>query len=74
MAQEESKPSVTSSHLDYGEQDQNGVDLSLIRRNLRLTPRERLRRADGEARALLRLREKCPKKPKKVPLKKSPRS
>ena len=27
---------------DYGEQDENGVDLSAIRRNLRLTPTERL--------------------------------
>jgi hypothetical protein len=26
----------------YGEQDENGVDLSLLRENLKLTPRERL--------------------------------
>jgi hypothetical protein len=45
------------SRGDYGEQDENGVDLSLIRSNLRLTPTERLRRADREARGLLRLRE-----------------
>ncbi|HMO25559.1 MAG TPA: hypothetical protein PKB10_04755 [Tepidisphaeraceae bacterium] len=30
----------------YGEQDENGVDLSLIRANLRLTPLERLIKAD----------------------------
>ena len=30
----------------YGEQDENGVDLSMIRELLRLTPAERLRRAD----------------------------
>ena len=28
----------------YGDQDENGVDLSLLRRNLRLTPAERLAR------------------------------
>ena len=26
----------------YGDQDENGVDLSLLRENLKLTPRERL--------------------------------
>lgn len=30
----------------YGEQDENGVDLSLIRGNLRRTPTERLRLGD----------------------------
>jgi hypothetical protein len=29
----------------YGEQDENGVDLSLIRENLKRTPEERLDRA-----------------------------
>jgi len=42
---------------DYGEQDENGVDLSLIRENLRRTPRERLRRADRARRDALRLME-----------------
>jgi hypothetical protein len=28
----------------YGEQDENGIDLSLLRENLKLTPLERLRR------------------------------
>ncbi len=28
----------------YGDQDENGIDLSLLRRNLRLTPAERLAR------------------------------
>jgi len=32
--------------LWYGEQDENGVDLSLIRSNLSKTPTERLRLAD----------------------------
>jgi hypothetical protein len=40
----------------YGEQDENGVDWSILRANLRLTPLERLRRADAAARSLLRLR------------------
>jgi hypothetical protein len=29
----------------YGEQDENGIDLSLTRGNLRLTPLERIRKA-----------------------------
>jgi hypothetical protein len=29
----------------YGEQDENGIDLSLIRENLKLTPLERIRKA-----------------------------
>ena len=28
----------------YGEQDENGIDLSLLRENLKLTPTERLER------------------------------
>jgi len=43
--------------LDYGEQDENGVDLSLIRENLKLTPTERVRRADQMRRQALRLME-----------------
>jgi hypothetical protein len=42
--------------LWYGEQDENGVDLSLIRENLNLSPVERLRRGDNQAIALMRLR------------------
>ena len=41
----------------YGEQDESGVDLSLIRENLRLTPTERVRRADRARRDALRLLE-----------------
>lgn len=43
--------------LGYGEQDENGVDLSLIRALLRLTPTERLRRADRARKDALRLLE-----------------
>ena len=42
--------------IDYGDQDENGIDLSLIRRNLRLTPAERLRQGDKARRDLLRLK------------------
>ena len=52
----EEKPRKDSK-LDYGEQDENGVDLSLIRMNLRLTPAERLRRGDRARRDALRLLE-----------------
>ncbi len=43
--------------LWYGEQDANGVDLSLIRENLKLTPSERLLRGDRARRSALRLLE-----------------
>ena len=42
-------PQISQSPLWYGEQDANGVDLSLLRENLKLTPRERLLRADRAA-------------------------
>jgi hypothetical protein len=44
----------------FPEQDENGVDLSLIREALRLTPTARLRRADAAARGLEQLRSKLP--------------
>jgi len=40
----------------YGEQDENGIDLSLIRENLKLTPLERIRRAHKAATELIQLR------------------
>jgi hypothetical protein len=42
----------------YGEQDENGVDLSLIRENLKLSPLERLRKADRASRALQEMRKR----------------
>ena len=42
---------------NYGEQDENGVDLSLIRENLKLTPTQRLRKAEQARRGALRLLE-----------------
>ncbi len=41
----------------YGEQDENGVDLSLIRENLKLTPLERIRKGDAARRQALLLLE-----------------
>jgi hypothetical protein len=41
----------------YGDQDENGVDLSLIRENLKLTPLERARRGDWHRRGALQLME-----------------
>lgn len=41
----------------YGEQDENGIDLSIIRENLKLTPLERIRRADRARKQILRLHE-----------------
>jgi hypothetical protein len=41
----------------FGEQDENGVDVSLIRENLKLSPVERLRKAHRIAQSLKRLRE-----------------
>ncbi len=41
----------------YGEQDENGVDLSLIRENLKLTPEERLRQGDDARESALELLE-----------------
>ena len=43
--------------LWYDEQDENGVDLSLIRENLKLTPSERLRRGDRARKNALQLLE-----------------
>jgi hypothetical protein len=43
--------------LWYGEQDENGVDLSLIRENLKLTPEERLLKGDQGRISALELRK-----------------
>jgi hypothetical protein len=52
--------------LWYGEQDENGVDLSLIRENLKRTPTERIRRAAVASLGMIRLRKDAritPRKP-----------
>lgn len=50
-------PPPRSSPQWYGEQDENGVDLSLIRENLKLTPLERIRKAEAARIETLRLME-----------------
>jgi len=50
-------PDYMRSPTWYGEQDENGVDLSLIRSNLRLSPLERIRKADRGRRDAQRLQE-----------------
>ena len=40
----------------YGEQDENGVDISLIRENLKLTPGERLAQGTRATADALRIR------------------
>ena len=54
---EPNMPPLPPGALDYGEQDENGIDLSLIRENLRLTPLERIRRGDIARRRALELME-----------------
>jgi hypothetical protein len=49
--------STKSIQTPYGEQDENGTDLSLIRCNLRLNPAERLLQGDIARHGALRLRE-----------------
>jgi len=41
----------------YGEQDENGVDLSLLRENLKLTPSQRLEKLQNAALCLTELRD-----------------
>ncbi len=43
--------------LWYGEQDENGTDLSLIRSNLQVSPEERLLRGDRGRFSALQLRK-----------------
>lgn len=57
MTDECAKPERYFGPDYYGKQDQNGIDLSLIRENLKLTPLERIRKADAARRQALRLME-----------------
>jgi len=43
----------------YGEQDENGIDISLLRQNLRLTPWERLRQLQSAANFVVGVRRKA---------------
>lgn len=40
----------------FGEQDESGVDISMLRENLRLTPEERLQKHERALRFVLELR------------------
>jgi hypothetical protein len=53
----QAEPIDSRSPLWYGEQDENGVDLSLIHENLKLSPRERLMRVEQARLSTLRLME-----------------
>ena len=54
--------------LWYGEQDENGVDLSLIRENLKLSPEERLLRGDQARRSAQELMQYAGRFSQKRPL------
>jgi hypothetical protein len=56
--------STKSIQTVYGEQDENGTDLSLIRWLLRLSPVERVRMADGARREVLKMREHVRREPR----------
>jgi hypothetical protein len=47
--------STRSIMTPYGEQDENGTDLSLIRANFMLTPAERLLQSDRACRGTLQI-------------------
>ena len=57
MDDDEIITSTKSIQTPYGEQDENGTDLSLIRVNLRLTPARRLLQGDEARRGALQLGE-----------------
>ena len=50
-----SRPTRWFGPNHHGDQDENGIDLSLIRENLKLTPLERIRLGDTARRQALRL-------------------
>jgi hypothetical protein len=52
-----SVPKPNPDSLRYGDHDENGVDLSLLRANLRLTPLERIRKGDAARRQAIKLLE-----------------
>lgn len=57
MSDEPTQPKRFFGPGYYGEQDENGIDLSLIRENLKLTPLERIRKGDAARRETLLLLE-----------------
>ena len=59
--------STRSIHTPYGEQDENGTDLSLIRSLIAMTPLERIRAADEALRSALWLRQHARLQPQESP-------
>jgi hypothetical protein len=59
--------STRSIMTPYGEQDENGTDLSLIRANLMLSPIERLRRGDAATTDAIWIREHVRREPLNTP-------
>jgi len=57
MAEDSKKPKRYFGPDYYGEQDENGIDLSLIRENLKLSLIERIRKGDRYRRQALLLLE-----------------
>jgi hypothetical protein len=57
LSSDSNEASEQGGRLWYGEQDANGVDISLIRNNLKLMPSERLLRGDRARQSALRLLE-----------------
>ena len=51
------KKLATSDPRNYGDQNEDGIDVSLIRENLKLTPLQRIRKGDVARRQALRLLE-----------------
>lgn len=58
MAEDDSaRLAAAQARINVDQYDENGVDLSLIRMNMRLTPTERARRAERARQAVLRVAE-----------------
>ncbi|MGC4046047.1 MAG: hypothetical protein QM758_19830 [Armatimonas sp.] len=60
----EKEPSTNLSDVDLmPEQDENGIELGYLRENLRLTPAQRLTRAEHITNEILQLRRQMRAKP-----------
>ena len=54
---DESRAGSQAAAQGYGDQDENGVDVSSLRRNLRLTPAQRLARLQQAVASMPRVRQ-----------------
>ena len=66
MPEDESQCEESRTFKPWPEQDANGVDLSLIRSNMRLTHTERIRKADRFLRDMERIRKAQPVRTQKI--------